>query len=320
MTDPELDAGEYIAVVGMAARFPGAANPDEYWANLIGGVESLTVFPTDQPVDHVPTAGVVEDADRFDAAFFGCSPAEALILDPQQRLFLECAWEALEDAGCDPSTYPGAIGVYGGSTETGYLARLQSQRERLPAVSATSSSGWRPGSTSSRAGSPTSSDCADPPSPSRPRARRRWSRSTWPPRRCWRGECDMALAGGATVIAPAEPGDYDEGGIVSRDGHCRAFDAEAGGTVTGNGVGIVVLKRLADALADGDHVRAVLLGSAVNNDASVKIGFTAPSVDGQAQVIRAAQLGGRGRGGHHHLRRGARHRDPARRSRSRWRR
>ncbi|HXT90827.1 MAG TPA: beta-ketoacyl synthase N-terminal-like domain-containing protein, partial [Trebonia sp.] len=88
MTDPELEAGEYIAVVGMAARFPGAANPDEYWANLIGGVESLTVFPTDQPTDHVPTAGVIEDADRFDAAFFGCSPAEALILDPQQRLFL----------------------------------------------------------------------------------------------------------------------------------------------------------------------------------------------------------------------------------------
>ncbi|MDT4900881.1 MAG: phthiocerol/phenolphthiocerol synthesis type-I polyketide synthase, partial [Pseudonocardiales bacterium] len=289
MTDPETDAGELIAVVGMTARFPGAANLEEYWANLIGGVESLTVFPTDQPVDHVPTAGVVEDADLFDAAFFGCSPAEALILDPQQRLFLECAWEALEDAGCDPSTYPGAIGVYGGSTETGYLGRLLSQRERLPAVSdfqlrvatgidfLTSRVAYKLGL-------------------SGPAVTVQTACSTslvaihLAAQALLGGECDMALAGGATVTAPAEPGDYDEGGIVSRDGHCRTFDADAGGTVTGNGVGIVVLKRLADALADGDQVRAVLLGSAVNNDASVKVGFTAPGVDGQAKVIRAAQL------------------------------
>src|SRR3954468_1853157 len=118
----------------MAGRFPGAANVDQYWANLVAGVESLTVFPTDEPGDHVPTAGVVEDADHFDAAFFGCSPAEALILDPQHRLFLECAWEALEDAGCEPGTYGGAIGVYGGSSESRYLERLRASRQRLPAV------------------------------------------------------------------------------------------------------------------------------------------------------------------------------------------
>lgn len=288
MTDPGLDTAECIAVVGMTARFPGAATLDEYWANLIGGVESLTVFPTDRPVDHVPTAGVVEHVDRFDAAFFGCSPAEALILDPQHRLFLECAWEALEDAGCDPSTYPGAIGVYGGSTETGYLEWLHSRRESLPAVSdlqlrvatgidfLTSRVAYKLGLRGPAVTVQTACSTS-------------LVAIHLAAQALLAGECDMALAGGATVTATPEPGEYDEGGIVSQDGHCRAFDAEAGGTVTGSGVGIVVLKRLADALAEGDRIRAVLLGSAVNNDASVKIGFTAPSVDGQAQVIRAAQ-------------------------------
>ena len=285
----ELDTSGHIAVVGMAGRFPGAANVDEYWANLVGGVESLTVFPTDDPVDHVPSAGVVEDADRFDAAFFGCSPAEALILDPQHRLFLESAWEALEDSGCDPSTYPGAIGVYGGSTESGYLERLRSQPERLPAVGdfqlrvATGIDflttrvayklGLRGPAVTVQTACSTSLVAIH-----------------LAAQALLGGECDMALAGGVTVTAPAEPGEYDEGGIIARDGHCRTFDADAGGTVAGNGVGIVVLKRLADALAEGDQIRAVLMGSAVNNDASAKIGFTAPGVEGQAQVIQAAHL------------------------------
>src|SRR2546429_2125035 len=119
----------------MVSRFPGAENVDEYGTNLIGGVDSLTVFSGDPAAHaHTQTAGVLKDADHFDAAFFGFSPAEAIILDPQHRLVLECAWEALEDAGCDPSSYPGAIGVYAGSTETGYLETLRSQRGRLPSV------------------------------------------------------------------------------------------------------------------------------------------------------------------------------------------
>ena len=289
MTTHERDTAGDIAVVGMSARFPGAANLDEYWANLVGGVESVTIFPTDEPVDHVPTAGVIENAGDFDPAFFGISPAEAIILDPQHRLFLEGAWQALEDAGCDPSTYPGAIGVYGGSTESGYLERLQAQRDRLPAVNdfqlkiATGVDflttrvayklGLRGPAVTVQTACSTSLVAIH-----------------MAAQALLAGECDMALAGGATVNAPGEPGDYDEGGIVAKDGHNRTFDAEAGGTVSGGGVGIVVLKRLADALADGDHIRAVLLGSAVNNDAGMGIGFTAPSVEGQAQVIRAAQL------------------------------
>src|SRR4051794_41728852 len=114
----------------MSARFPGAADLDAYWANLVGGVESLTIFPTDEPVDHVPTAGVIEDADHFDAAFFGCSPAEALILDPQHRLFLECAREALEDAGCDASTYTATIGVYSESSQPDQFWRISPPRVR----------------------------------------------------------------------------------------------------------------------------------------------------------------------------------------------
>src|SRR5205085_282778 len=208
-------------------------------------------FPTDEPLDYVPTAGVVEDTDCFDAAFFGCSPAEAIILDPQHRLFLECAWEALEDAGCDPSTYPGAIGVYGGSTETGYLERLRSQRERLPAVGdfqlrlatgidfLTSRVAYKLGLRGPAVTVQTACSTS-------------LVAIHLAAQALLGGECDTALAGGATATAPAAPGEYDEGGIIARDGHCRAFDADADGTVAGNGVGIVVLKRLADALAEGD--------------------------------------------------------------------
>src|SRR3954468_10547914 len=192
----------------MAGRFPGAANVDQYWANLVAGVESLTVFPTDRPVDHVPTAGVVEGADLFDAAFFGCSPAEALILDPQHRLFLECAWEALEDAGCDPSTYPGAIGVYGGSTETGYLEWLHSQRESLPAVSElqlrvatgidflTSRVAYKLGLRGPAVTVQTACSTS-------------LVAIHLAAQALLAGECDVALAGGATVTATPEPGEYD---------------------------------------------------------------------------------------------------------------
>jgi phthiocerol/phenolphthiocerol synthesis type-I polyketide synthase E len=287
MTDADRD-GTRLAVVGMACRLPGAPDVDRFWANLAAGVESLTVLPADTAAPgHVPAAGVLEDAHLFDAEFFGVSPAEALMLDPQQRLFLECAWEALEDAGCDPGTFPGAIGVYGGSSETGYLAMLHARRERLPPA------------TDFQLRTATGIDYLTTRAAYRlglrgPAITVQTACSTslvaihLAAQALLCGDCDVALAGGATVHVPAIPADPGDGGLIARDGHCRAFDADGDGTVASDGVGVVVLRRLADARADGDHVRAVLLGSAVNNDGAGKIGFTAPAVEGQWRVIRAA--------------------------------
>jgi acyl transferase domain-containing protein len=274
----------------MACRFPGAQTPEELWKNLVGGVESISPLgPLDAATGHQAACGVVENADRFDAAFFGYAPREALLLDPQHRVFLECSWAALEDAGYDPARYPGAIGVYAGSSHTQYPSVLMSQRHRLGAVSEfqiriatgmdflTTRVAYKLGLTGPaitvQTGCSTSLVAIH-----------------LAAQALLAGDCDMALAGGVTLHVPAEPGEYTDEGILSRDGHCRAFDAAANGTVGGDGAGVVVLRRLADALADRDHIRAVLRGSAVNNDGFDKIGYTAPSIEGQARVVRAAQL------------------------------
>jgi phthiocerol/phenolphthiocerol synthesis type-I polyketide synthase E len=274
----------------MACRFPGAQTPEELWNNLVGGVESISrLGQLDAATGYQATCGVVENADRFDAAFFGYAPREALLLDPQHRVFLECSWAALEDAGYDPARYPGAIGVYAGSSHTQYPSVLLSQRHRLGAVSEfqiriatgmdflTTRVAYKLGLTGPaitvQTGCSTSLVAIH-----------------LAAQALLAGDCDMALAGGVTLHVPAEPGEYTDGGILSRDGHCRAFDAAANGTVGGDGAGVVVLRRLADAVADGDHIRAVLRGSAVNNDGFDKIGYTAPSIEGQARVVRAAQL------------------------------
>ncbi|MFJ6618136.1 type I polyketide synthase [Kitasatospora sp. NPDC091335] len=280
----------FLAVVGMAGRYPGARDLGEFWDNLVKGTESVTRFPGDPSTpEYVPALGVLEDADGFDAAFFGYSPREALILDPQQRLFLTCAWEALEDAGYDPRSCAGPVGVYAGSSQTGYLDTLMAHRDRLGPVSEwqlrlatgidflTSRVAHRLGLTGPAVTVQTA--CSTSLVAVHLAAQALLS-----------GECDLALAGGASVNVPARLPEYSEGGVISPDGRCRAFDARARGTVAGNGVGIVVLKRLADALRDGDHVRAVLRGTAVNNDGLDKVGFTAPGVAGQAEVIRAAHL------------------------------
>ncbi len=279
----------WLAVVGMSCRFPVAASPEAFWENLAAGVESISPLGSPQANGYQAACGVVEDADRFDAALFGYSPREALLLDPQHRVFLECAWAALEDAGYDPSRFPGAIGVYAGSSETRYARALMAQRHRLGGVSEfqiriatgmdflTTRVAYKLGLTGPaitvQTGCSTSLVAIH-----------------LAAQALLTGDCDMALAGGVTVHVPADPGEYTEGGILSLDGHCRAFDAAANGTVGGDGAGIVVLRRLADALADGDNIRAVLRGSAVNNDGFDKIGYTAPSIEGQARVIRAAQL------------------------------
>ncbi|WP_309110860.1 type I polyketide synthase [Saccharothrix sp.] len=262
----------HLAVVGMAGRFPGAPDLAGFWDNLSGGVESS---------DRTPEGG-----DRFDAGFFGYAPSEALLLDPQHRVFLEVAWEALEHAGCDPSRFDGAIGVYGGSGDTGYSEVLRQHRHRFPNTSElqfrmaggvdflTSRVSYKFGLTGPAVTVQTACSTSLVAIHTAAQA-------------LLAGECVLALAGGITLHVPF-PVEEPESGIIAPDGHCRAFDASAQGTVASDGAGVVALKRLDDALADGDRIHAVILASAVNNDGAGKVGFTAPSVDGQAAAVRAA--------------------------------
>ncbi|RKI67304.1 polyketide synthase [Corallococcus sp. AB049A] len=294
----EEDRSMHLAVVGLSCRLPGAASAAEFWSNLAGGVESITFFgpdgqpcaepPTERAVgEAVPAFGLVADADRFDAEAFGMSPQEALMLDPQHRVFLECAREALEDAGYDPARYRGAIGVYAGGSETDYLSTLRARRDLLAGASdwqlrlatgvdfLTSRVAYKLGLRGPAVTVQTACSTS-------------LVAIHLAAQALLAGDCDLALAGGASVHVPPRFGHYSEGGPLSPDGRCRAFDAKAQGTVGSNGAGIVVLKRLADALEDGDTLRAVLRGTAVNNDAAGKIGFTAPSVEGQSRVIETA--------------------------------
>jgi acyl transferase domain-containing protein/acyl carrier protein len=285
-----------VAVIGLTGRFPAARNVEELWRNLAAGRECISRFSDEEvAAAGIPAAlcklpgfvnarGVLADADRFDAAFFGMTPKEAELTDPQQRIFLECAWEALEDAGYDPGRYPGLIGVYAGIDASTYaMANLMTAEDRLQGLIGNDKDylamrvcfklGLRgPGLTIQTACS-TSLVAVQV--------------------ACLAllgYQCDMALAGGVGVAFPQQAGYlYQEGGILSPDGHCRPFDAQARGTVPADGVGIVVLKRLADALADGDAIRAVIKGAAINNDGGAKIGFTAPGIEGQAAAIALAQ-------------------------------
>lgn len=290
MTGTEYDDSPFLAVIGMAGRFPGAADVPTFWANLCAGVESIRVLSEDVgPGEPVDAYGVLDDGDLFDARFFGYPPREALVLDPQHRLFLEVAYHALEDAGYDPARFPGAIGVYAGGSSTRYMETLRARRHEMPfvddlqlrlatapdflATRAAHKLGLRGPAVSVQTACSTSLVAIH-----------------MAAQAVLSGECEMAIAGGATVHVPPPRGGYTEGGILAPDGHLRAFDAGATGVLGGSAVALVVLKPLADALADGDHVHAVLRGTAVNNDGGAKIGFTAPSVEGQAQVVRAAHL------------------------------
>ncbi|HEX8148769.1 MAG TPA: type I polyketide synthase [Pyrinomonadaceae bacterium] len=292
--------GSEVAVVGMAGRFPAAANVEDFWRNLRDGLDAVSRLTPDEVEalglspealrggNYVNAAYVLEGVETFDAAFFGINPREAEILDPQHRLFLECAWEALEHAGYDPERYEGAVGVYGGAKLSTYLFNLYAEGGTLAALSRVQivmandkdhlttrvsyKLNLRGPSVNVQTTCSTSLVAVHLACQS-----------------LLNGECDMALAGGVAVTVPQKTGYfYQEGNINSPDGSCRAFDADAMGTVGGNGVGIVVLKRLADALADGDCVHALVRGSAVNNDGSLKVGYTAPSVEGQAKVIAEA--------------------------------
>jgi phthiocerol/phenolphthiocerol synthesis type-I polyketide synthase E len=292
---------EGIAIVGMAGRFPGANNIAEYWRNLRDGVESIKFF-TDEELQQagvevsrlnspnfVKAKGAIENGDMFDAAFFGFTPREAEIMDPQHRLFMESVWTALEDAGYDPETYKGAIGLYGGEGMNSYLLlNLMSNRDLLDSV------GLLQASVQNR-GDHLTTHVAYELNLKGPSVTVQTACSTslvavhTACQSLINFECDMALAGGVTITVPLKNGyTYLDGGIYSPDGHCRAFDEKAQGTVQGDGVAVVALKRMSDALNDGDTIHAVIRGSAVNNDGSLKVGYTAPSVNGQAEVIAEA--------------------------------
>jgi len=290
-----------VAVIGMALRVPGAPGIDEFWSRLIGGEETISFFSQEElevsltgkmlegHLPLVPAGGILGDIEVFDAGFFGYTPREAEIMDPQQRLFLEYSWMALEDAGYVGETYGGSIGVYAGvgwniyllnnilsnpgviksmgefqtmigndkdfiATRVGYRLNLRGPAVTVQAACSTSLVAIHMAKQS-----------------------------------ILNGECDIALAGGVAVKVPEKTGYYyAEGGHMSPDGHCRPFDAEAKGTVFGNGIAVVVLKRLEDAVKDGDHIYAVLKGSALNNDGSLKVGYTSPSEAGQVDVVLRA--------------------------------
>ncbi|UCH95165.1 MAG: SDR family NAD(P)-dependent oxidoreductase, partial [Candidatus Aminicenantes bacterium] len=293
--------GLEVAVIGIAGRFPGARNLEEFWNNLKEGEESITFFSDtrleEAGIDpgrvseshYIKAVPLMDDADCFDAPFFGYTASEAEVLDPQARILLECAWEALEDSGYNPGLYKELIGVYAGASgnfqwegfwqlsdstsgserfarwqlfDKDFLTTAISYRLNLKGPSTTI---YTACSTSLVA---IHTAC----------------------RAVLSGECKMALAGGATAAARMRHGYlYQEGMITSPDGHCRAFDARAKGTIFGDGAGMVLLKRLKYAISDGDHIYAVIKGSAINNDGSRKVGYAAPSIEGQSEVIRLAQ-------------------------------
>ena len=296
--------GLEIAIVGMAGRFPGANTIGAFWRNLCDGRESVSFF-SDQEVlsagadpaaiheqGFVKAGAVLDDIERFDAGFFGYTPREAEVMDPQYRLFLEAAWEALEHAGYTPDMFRRPIGVYAGVGLSSYLLNnllpnrawiedsvgaaqmiIGNDRDHLTTLISYKLDLTGPSITIQTACSTSlvavHLACQG----------------------LIGGDCDLALAGGVSIMLPQKAGyRYQVGGIYSPDGHCRAFDAGAQGTVAGSGLGMVVLKRLADAIDDHDQIYAVIKGTAINNDGTRKIGYTAPSLEGQARVIRAAQL------------------------------
>jgi phthiocerol/phenolphthiocerol synthesis type-I polyketide synthase E len=296
---------EGIAIVGLAGRFPGAPNLDAFWKNLRDGVESISHFSDDEleatrelrdAPGYVRSRAIIPDVDQFDADFFGFQPREAQYTDPQHRLLLETAWEALENAGCDPAQFAGLIGVFAGCSQNTYLLHnLASNPSFLADYLASQQMGAHPALLGNdkdflatrisyklnlRGPSVTVQSACSTSLVAVCQAAQ--SLLTY--------QCDLALAGGVSVTFPQKRGYlYEEGSIVSRDGHCRPFDAAADGTIFGDGVGLVVLKRADEALRDGDHIYAIIRGFAVNNDGSGKVSYMAPSVDGQYEAIATAQ-------------------------------
>jgi amino acid adenylation domain-containing protein len=295
-----------IAIVGMAGRFPGARNVREFWRNLVNGVESISRFSqaeieqrdreTMKAPNFVPARSILDDVEVFDASFFGIYPKEAEMMDPQHRIFLECCWESLEDAGCDPGNFAGPIGVFAGcSMNTYFLGHLCAERQFIDRFTG----GYQTSNYQALAGNHIDFlatrvsyklNLRGPAFTLQSGCSTSLVAISQACQSLYSHQCDLALAGGSSVTLPQKRGYlYEEGGMVSPDGHCRAFDAKAQGTVFGSGAAVVALKRLEDAIAHGDHIYAVIKSAALNNDGAQKVGYTAPSVEGQAQVVTLAQ-------------------------------
>jgi amino acid adenylation domain-containing protein len=294
-------ARDAVAIIGMTGRFPGAANLDQLWRNLCNSVESISFFTPEElgpgidenlrdDPDYIRARGLIEGADLFDAAFFGINPLEAKVMDPQQRVFLELAQQAIENAGCDPERYKGRIGVFAGIGDNHYYTtNLLTQPDLLAmagklAVEYGNQKDYialRTAYLLDLRGPAISLNTA-------------CSTTLLAVDQAYRSlldyECDIALSGGIEITVPQKSGFlYQEGGTFAKDGHCRPFDADATGTMFCDGAGVVILKRLADALADGDTIYALIRGTGKNNNGARPASFLAPSVDGQGDAIALAQ-------------------------------
>ena len=296
-----------IAIIGITGRFPGAESVEEFWKNLCDGVESITFLDreqlepserliAEQNESYVSSRPLLKAPDLFDAEFFGIYPKEAAQMDPQHRIFLECAWEVLERAGYAPDHTPGSVGVFAGcSMNTYFMRNLADQRGFVEDFTGN----YQVGNYSTMMGNdkdflPTrisyKLNLSGPSMSVQSACSTALVAVSQACQSLMTEGCDMALAGAVSVTFPLHRGYVpQEGGLASMDGHCRPFDEKASGTVFGHGAGVVLLKRLDDALACGDQVLAVIRGFAINNDGAMKVGYTAPSVDGQANVIRRAQ-------------------------------
>lgn len=298
-----------IAVIGIAGRFPGAKNIDEFWSNLISGKETITYFSEEElinllpdqaekikDVNYIRARGIIDDIDKFDAEFFGYTPMDARTMDPQHRIWLETAWNALENAGCDPARYKGSMGVFVGSLYNTYLLnhviRSQESLEKYLQIYDVDSfniminndGGYLPTKTAYKL------NLKGPAINVQTACSTSLVAISQACQSLFSFESDACIAGGVSLFVPQELGySYHIGAITSPDGHCRPFDIDSNGTVPSNGVGAVVLKRLEDAIADNDHIYAVIKGWGINNDGNKKVSYMAPSVDGQAEVIMMAQ-------------------------------
>jgi phthiocerol/phenolphthiocerol synthesis type-I polyketide synthase E len=286
-----------VAIIGMDCRLPGAKNIYEYWKNLLNGVETLTTFTDEDLIasgvdpavfrqpNYIRNRGIINGAEYFDAEFFGITPREAELMDPQQRIFLECAWHALEDAGCDPYNTKERIGVFGGTGTPLHLVSMMENswvKKNASGASIVTSNDkdyvtTRVSYKLNLTGPSVNVQCACSTS---------MVAVVMGINSLLNYQSDMILAGGSTIELPEKHGYlYQAGGMESADGHCRTFDKDANGTVFSRGCGVVVLKRLEDAIRDHNNIYAVILSGAINNDGNKKAGFTAPSVEGQVEVI-----------------------------------
>ncbi len=314
--DRYADPDMCVAIVGVGLRLPGADNPDELWKNLVEGRRSIHQFSPEQIAKFtgrdpspslIPYYGQINGVDRFDYDFFNLTPSEALIMDPQHRIFLECCWEAFEDAGVVPENSRLRVGVFAGQSESEYLQLLYRERDRATHKQDSSenqkkysgpvwASDWQlrlaTGLDFLATRVSYAFNLTGPAMTIQTGCSTSLVSVIQAVQSLILGDCDLALAGGSSVHYIPRFGEYNEGSILDPRGKCQAFDADAKGTVASNGVAVVLLKRLEDALRDGDNIQSVVIGYMANNDGRAKVGFTAPSIEGQSRAIKGALING----------------------------